>query len=63
LTSKQQAYLKSKCVYNDYTNPNASPKTLTTLAQTLTTVTTDGVYKGILYTIRSFNTTDNSKEQ
>jgi len=34
--SKQQTYLKSKFVSNDYTNPNTNPKTLTTLTSTLT---------------------------
>jgi len=31
-----EAYLKSKFVSNDYTNPNTNPKTLTTLTWTLT---------------------------
>src|SRR6218665_1563250 len=56
--SKQQAYLKSKFVSNDYTNPNTNPKTLTTLTWTLTD--RHDVYKDILYAIRSFNTTDNA---
>ena len=58
--SKQQGYLKSKCVYNDYTNPNTSPKTLTTLTRTLTDRHDRDLYKDISYVIRSFNTTDNN---
>ena len=46
--SKEQVYLSSMFVSNDYvTNPNTNPKTLTTLTLTLPTITND-IYKEIL---------------
>src|SRR6218665_2565671 len=44
--SKEQAYLRSMFMSDNYTNPNTNPRTLTTLTLTEQTITHD-VYKEI----------------